>query len=306
MRKFPFLLSVLCLFLFAPSAAAQAPPKVLVFDREEIKPGKFNEHVRESNHFVRVLAKAEETGQPAYHRVGMSPIAGNTNEAAYVWFFDSLDAWARSQQDIERWLSTPGPVQALFEQLSEPLRGREDLHASQRSMVGILHAPLSYNAGRDVTKTRFIAVTTFRVKPGHIGDFNRVAQMYIGAQRKMKSDNHWAMYEVVGGGRDNVYLAVTPMESLAEMDKMVTSGGEFVKAMGEDLDDFEDLISKSMDSSDTTIYAINPHMSFVPKRFHEADRAFWGRPLPPDDAASASAAAAPRMQRAGGRRRAQR
>lgn len=304
MRKTPFLLSVICLFLFAPAAAAQAPPKVLVFDREEIKPGKFRDHVRESNHFARVLAKAEETGQPAYHRVGMSPIAGNTNEAAYVWFFDSLDAWARSQQDIERWLSTPGPVQTYFEQLTGPLRGREDLHTSQRSTVGVLHAPLSYNAGRDVTKARYITVTTFRVKPGHVGDFMRVAQTYIGAMRKMKSDHHWAMYEVVGGGRDSVYLAVTPMESLAEMDKLVTSGGEFVKAMGEDLDDFEELIAKTIDPSETTIYAINPHMSFVPKRFHEADRAFWGRPLPPDDAPAATTAS--RAHGTAGRRRAQR
>lgn len=307
MRRTPFLLSALCLFLFAATASAQAPPKVLVFDREEIKPGKFGEHTRESNNFVRTLAKAEEAGQPVPHRVGMTPLAGDTNEVAYLWFFDSLDAWARAQQDVERVLTTPGPVKTFYEDLSAPSRGREDFHASQHSMVGVLHTQLSYNAGRDVSRTRYLAVTGFRVKPGHTGDFMRVAAMYIGAMRKMKSDDHWAMYEVVGGSRDGLFLAVSPMESLAEMDKIVTSGEEFVKAMGDDLDDFEELVAKSMEPSDTTIYAVVPEMSHVPKRVLEADRAFWGRALPDDVApASAMTPTAPRTQKSGMRRRTQR
>lgn len=271
--------AILVLLLSAASVAAQ-PPKVIAVDREELKPGKFEDHVRESNNFVRMLAKARDMNQPGYYRIGMTPIAGNLNEVTYLWFFDSLDEWARSQRDIQRWTTTPGPVKAYFDDLSAPMRGMEDMHTMQRSMIGVYRPDLSYNPRGNIGKARYLSVTTMRVKPGHIGDFMKAAQMYIGAMRKMKNDDHWAMYQIVGGGRDDVYMILSSMETLAEMDAMLARGGEFVRTMGDDMDDFEELVAKSLDPTDTVIYAFNPHMSHPPQEIMETDRAFWNWNMP--------------------------
>jgi quinol monooxygenase YgiN len=185
--------------------------------------------------------------------------------------------------------TTPGPVKTLFDDLSAQMQMTEDLHTSQRTMVAVLRPDLSYNPRQNVGKARYVAITTLRVKPGHMSDFMKVAQLYIGALRKMKGDDHWALYQVVGGGRDDVFMSVSSMESLAEMDAMIARGGDFARAMGDDMDDFEQAVARSLDPIDTMIYAINPQMSHVPAEIMDADRAFWSAPLPAPTPAPARA-----------------
>ncbi|MCA1632601.1 MAG: hypothetical protein LC802_02510 [Acidobacteria bacterium] len=283
MKKPCLLLSAICFLLtVAPAARAQTsgPSKVILIEREELKPGKFEEHLRESNNFARMLAHARTVNEPSYVRVGMSPIAGNANEVLYLYTFDSFAQWAQSQRDIERWMTKPGPMRTFFERVTGPPQQGEDLHTSVRSMVASFNPMLSHNPRASLAKARYLSVSTFRVKPGHYGDFIRATQMYKGALGKMKGDHHFAVYEVMGGGRDGMFLILSSMESLAEMDQQMAAGDEFPKAMGEKLDDFERLVSATLDPSDTVIYAINGRMSNPPEEFIKADPTFWSQEMP--------------------------
>lgn len=282
MKRTFLLLSAVCLlFTFVASAAAQTagPPRVFLFEREELRPGKFEEHLKESNTFARTLAYAKKAGQASYVRLGMFPVAGNYNEVMYAYPFDSLEQWAQSQRDIERWMTTPGPVKAYFDGLTGPPRAGEDLHTSNRSMVAVYNPALSYNP-RTSPKTRYIAISTFRVKPGHYGDWMRLVGMYTDAVKKMKGDHHWAAYESVGGAPDGTFLILSSMESLAEMDADMAGSAEFPKAMGEKLDDFEKLTAATVESITTSIYQLDPKMTNPPEAFVAADPKFWSQEMP--------------------------
>jgi hypothetical protein len=288
-------LAVLCVALAAaPSAFAQVPPPppVLLVEREVIKPGRFVDHTRESHNFARLLAHAKSVNEPAYTRLGMSPIAGNPNEVLYVYPFASFAQWAQSQQDIERWTSRPGPMRAFFDGVTGPVApAREDLHVSQQSMIAAYQPSLSLNPNRNLAKARYMSLTTIRVKPGHYGDFLKVVGMYTDALKRMKGDPHFAVYEVTSGGPEATFLIFSPMESAAEMDAQAANAGEFPRAMGDKLDDFEALAARSIESMVNTTYALSPQMSNVPASFHSSDAAFWSQGLPdPPPAATADRA----------------
>ena len=282
MKRTFLLLSAVCLlFTLAVSAAAQAggPPKVFLFEREELKPGKAGEHLKESNNFARTLAYAKKAGQPSYVRLGMFPIAGNYNEVFYAFPFESLEQWAQYNRDIERWMTTPGPVKAYFDGLTGPPRQTEDLHTSNRSTVAVFHPELSYNPHTS-PKARYVSFSTFRVKIGHYGDWMKLTAMYIEAVKKMKGDHHWAVYEAVGGAPDGTFFILTSLESLAELDAMMANSAEFPKAMGEKLDDFEKLSAATIESITTNIYQIDPKMTNPPESFLAADPKFWSQEMP--------------------------
>jgi hypothetical protein len=283
MKRTFLLLSAVCLLVsLAAAAAAQTagPPKVFLFEREEIRPGKFDEHLRESNNFARTLAYAKKAGQTSYVRLGMSPMAGNYNEVFYAYPFNSLEQWAQAERDMERWMTTPGPVKAFYDAASGPPRQGEDLHASERSMVAVYNPTLSYNPRLSLAKARYVSVSTFRIRVGHFGDFMRATAMYVEAAKKLKGERHWAAYEVVGGANDNTIMMLSSMEALSELDSQLADDPEFVKALGEKMDDFQKLASAAVESITTTIYEINPKMSNPPDEFVAADPQFWSQDLP--------------------------
>jgi len=302
MKRLILLLCAAWLLLpaLSPRALAQttAPPRVVLFEREEIKPGRLVEHEREANNFARMLAHARTAGEPSYTRFGLTPVAGNANEVMYLYRFDSLEQWAQSQNDIERWMSRPGPMRAFYERLAGPPRpDAEDPHTSVRRMVGVYQPSMSYNPRPNLTKARYISMTTIRVKPGHYGDWMRLISMYVDAMKRMKGDPHFAAFEIVGGAPDGTFVFLTSMDSMAEMDRMTANAGEFPRAMGEKLDDFEKLVAASFESMTTNIYAINPRISNPPAEFVAADPAFWSHDMPtPAPAAPANRPAAARRR----------
>lgn len=292
MKRISLTLSAVCLLVSLASAAAAqtaGPPKVFLFEREEIRPGKFEEHMRDSNNFARTLAYARKAGQPSYVRLGMYPVAGNYNEVFFAYPFESFEQLAQAERDIERWMTTPGPVKAFYDGLMGPPRQGEDLHASERSMVAVYNPSLSYNPRQSLANARYVSLSTFRVKVGHYGDFMKLTNMYVEAVKRMKGERHWAAYETVGGAPDGTIIMLTSMESLAELDAETASAGEFPKAMGDKLDDFDKLAAATIESITTTIYQFDPRLTNPPESFIAADPKFWSQEMP---------AAAPAMKTA--------
>lgn len=299
MRKssmFPFLFCFVLALSVQAVAQVSGPPKVLLIEREEIKTGMFEAHERESNNFARLLSHAKTANEPVYTRFGMYPIAGNPNEVLYLYPFDSFAQWAQSQRDIERWMTRPGPMRTYFERMSNAPQAATggdaaDMHVSQSSMVGFYRPDLSHNPRKDISKARYMNVSKLHVKPGQMSSFMKAVAMYKEALSRAQGDNHFAVYEIVSGAPDGLFLAISTMESLAEMDKMMMQQGEFVKAMGDKMDEFEGLIGKSFGSAWSGTYAINPRMSNPPAEFVAADPQFWSQEMPPPPAAARTAPA---------------
>ena len=267
------------LFVTTFQVAAQtppSPPNVLLIVREEIKPGMIAAHAREANNVVRIYSKAKSP----YNRLAMVPVAGNENEVTYLWPFDSFAELEKSGKDLETIATVTH--KADFEKVRPE---GDDYHSSQRDSIAVFRNDLSYRAGADMPRMRFMRVQTVRVKPGHTRDFEEARRMVKAAHEKAKIDEHMAVYQVVGGAQSGTYLIFIPWDSLSRAETL-PHGKAYQEAMGDDRrDKLEKIESDSIVFSATEIYAFAPQLSFAP-RFAAADPGFWTlRPMAPESTA---------------------
>ena len=275
MKKHFLLFSAVCLFFsglyqVAAQTTETPPPNVLLIVREEIKLGKGLDHERESNRYTQILRKAKSP----YGRIGMTPIAGNENEVIYVWGFDSFADLEKWRQMEERW--STGEFKADYDKIAQ---GTEDLHTSQRDMVAVYRPDLSYNPSVNIAEMRYFRIGTLRVRPGQTSNFLAAANAYLTALKNAKVDDHIAVYQVISGSADGIYLLFTPMKSLAEMDTYPARYKPFREALGpEGLKNLDKMFSEVFNPGESSIYVFNPRMSYVSDQFASRDTAspgFW-------------------------------
>jgi hypothetical protein len=274
MTKYLMVAISFCLILTGFSRAeaqeVPGPPSVIFIVREEIKPGKDAAHIEESHRFTQVLRKIKAP----YGRIGMTAIAGNEHEVLYMWPFDSFASWEKMGQDMEKWGS--GQFKADFDAIAP---GPEDLHVSQRDMVGVFRPDLSYQANLNIAEMRYMMIETLRVRPGEMGNFTNGANLYIDGLKKGKVDSHFAIFQLVAGGPQDIFLVFQPMKSLAEMDKFQERFKAFRDAMGpEGLKSLDKIAGEVFNPGETMVYAFNPRMSYVQDDFAARDKsstAFW-------------------------------
>ncbi len=269
MKKYMFLLSATCLLLLTSfHAAAQTigPPKVLLIVREEIKPGMMPDHSREANNVVRIYAKAKSP----WHRLAMTPVAGNENEVMYFWGFDSFADMERSNKDLDNMANVT--FKKDFDNIRPP---GEDYHSSQRDAIAVFRPDLSYNAGVDIAKMRYMRIQTVRVKPGHGRDFEEGRRILNAAHVKAKIDEHMAVYQIMGGAQTGTYLVIIPWASLDGM-ATIPHGKDYWDAMGDDnRNKMEKVESESIVFTATDVYAFAPQLSYASERIVASDPAFW-------------------------------
>jgi hypothetical protein len=268
--KKTFFLAVFVFCMCGVQAGAQTPgpPPVLQIVREDIKPGMMEPHSREANGTVRIWAKAKSS----HHRLAMVPVAGNENEVTYLWPFDSMDAFGKAQQDLDKIGET---YKADFDRTRH--KG-EDYHSAQRDMLARLRPDLSYNGAADMAHSRFMRVETIRVRPGHVNEFEEARRIMTAAHVKAKVDENMAVYQVMGGAQTGTYIVLIPWKSLAEADGVQPQphGKAYQDALGESGNKkMANLSSDSIVFNDVSIYAFNPQLSYVFKEWVDADPAYW-------------------------------
>jgi len=269
-KTFFFAASMFC--LCGLQAAAQTgppgPPPLLQIVREDIKTGMMEAHSTEANATVRIWAKAKSP----HHRLAMVPLAGNENEVTYFWGFDSMAAFGKAQQDLDKIGET---YKADFDRTRHI---GEDYHSAQRDMVARLRPDLSYNAGADIGRSRFMRIETIRVRPGHASEFEEARKIINAAHEKAKVDEHMAVYQVIGGAQAGTYIVLIPWKSLAEADgpSPQPHGKAYQDALGENgTKKVASLSSDSIVFNDVSIYAFSPQLSYVFKEWVDADPAYW-------------------------------
>jgi hypothetical protein len=287
MKKYFFLaVCMICLCGVQVAAQSPGPPPVLQIVREDIKTGMMEPHSREANATVRIWAKAKSP----HHRLALVPVAGNENEVTYLWPFDSMAAFGKAQQDIDKIAET---YKADFDRTRH---SGEDYHSAQRDMLARLRPDLSYNGPVDITHSRFMRVETIRVRPGHVSEFEEGRKIMKAAHEKAKVDENMAVYQVMGGSQAGTYIVLIPWKSLAEADGVQPPphGKAYQDALGESgTKKMASLSSDSIVFNDVNIYAFSPELSYVVREWVDADPAYWTlKPIAPAPAKKKAAAKA--------------
>jgi hypothetical protein len=267
------LLLVLAVVLFSAInvfAQDRTPPKVLLLVREEIKPGMMGAHSRHSADFASIFNQV----QAPNHRIAMVPVAGNENEVLYLNAGESFSELEGITKATDKKLSSlNGAMKVKMDALDKEAPA---MHAAMRDLLLVYRPELSFNPGVNIPQMRYFSVTTTRVRPGYDAVYQEYIQKLLNAARtKAKVDNlHVALYQVVSGAPGGTYMSFRPMRTLAEMDDPIAV--RVRAAMSDDQrKDVDKAVRESIMSTENSIYAFAPGMSYVDQRFAAVDPDFW-------------------------------
>jgi hypothetical protein len=257
---------LLCAASFTLSAQQPGPPKVLRIYREDIKEGKGSAHEKVEARWAQTMARLK---YPA-NSLALTSMSG-TNQA---WFLEGHDSFA-SIGDAEAFFNKPAyraEIDALDAQDAE-------LRASSRQWIAVFRNDLSYRIGpmlESIPKARYVNVLIFRVHQSRDQEFADLAKTAIAALGKSGSDQPVAVYQVVSGAPNGMYLLFEPSASLKTLDDAPARGEAMMTAMGDaGSKRFIKSVGETVASEEALLFAINPKMSYPPKEVAAGDPNFW-------------------------------
>ncbi len=268
--------------LAAQTSASQMPPPVLNVFREEIKAGRNAAHETLETGYVQAMAQAKWP----VNALGMTSVSG-TNEAWFLTGYESFAALEKDRQDTGKNLA----LQHRFDQLDQQ---DSEFRTGQRGMMAVYNKELSYHPERlmsGLPKSRYFNVLTVRMRIGHNIEFNQAIRMYLEAMEKANIEGGSAAYQVLSGAPNGTFLIFTAVKSLAEMDAGAARNQAIFAALGaENGPGLLKLFADSTLTTESTLFAFSPKMSYVSKEWAAADPDFWT----PKTRMAARPAAAPR------------
>jgi hypothetical protein len=237
----------------AQNAAPPPPPKVLVIQREYLKPGKAGDiHVKSESNFI----KASTDAKWPTHYIAMDSMSGPTR-ALYMFAYDSFDAYGKDQEAQAKNADFAAAIDAASLADGELLT-RYD------SSTFVYHPEMSLHAAVDVPHQRYWEFTMFRIKQGHDKEWMDLAKIYMDGFKNVP-DSHWAMYQsMYGENNGGEWVLINPMRSLGEVDKGMESGNAFEAALGEaGMKHAAELAAACIESVQSNLFAVNAKESYV-------------------------------------------
>jgi hypothetical protein len=264
----PLLLSLLVsapLALSAQESGVVATPKVLVIDREVLKPGRDGApHQKTEAAFLNAF-HSSKTPAPRYYAV--VSLSG-PSRALFLYAYPSFADIEASHKAIDK-------DTALSAALDRANVADGDLLTSYDSSTWLRSEDLSLNPGFRAG-THFLEISQFSIRPGHAKQWEELVKMVIDGYKKGIPDAHWGMYEEAYGSPGGSYLAITSMKSASEIDASFASGKQFEAAMGEDgMKKMFELEAACVESRQTNLFLLEPKMSYPPDAMVKADPDFW-------------------------------
>jgi len=240
------------------------PPKVLQIIREEVKVGKGPAHEKNEAGYPLALKKAK---WPT-HYLAMTSLTGRS-EAWFLTRYDSFEAFEKEEQAFEKNAALRGETDRLDEKDAEFVSG-------SRSLVALYREELSYQTGVNISQMRYFRIYTFRVRPGHEGDFADAVKIVRAAYEKAKVEVHWTVYQISSGMPGPTFLVFVPTKSLKEVDVLLAAAPKIQEAEGEEgQKKLQKLAAEGYLTTESNIYAFNPKMSYVSKEVAAGDPDFW-------------------------------
>ncbi len=245
------------------------PPKVLVIDREFLKPGKAGgAHEKTESNFVRASMAAKTKN----YYFGMDSLSG-PSRSLFFFPYPSFEAWEQQTLADRKNATLTAAIDHAFNVDGELL-------SSYEQSAFNLRPDLSYNVGTLVGK-RYMEISQFVVKPGHNAEAEELSKLYLDGYKKAGIVTNWATFELMYGHETgDVFLYITTMKSLAETDQEIKDTAKFMDALGANgKKRLAELSASCLESSQSNIFEINPKISYPPEEWIKAEPDFW-KPKP--------------------------
>lgn len=286
MKKVTPLSIGLCLLCLGSGIASaqenMPPPKVLVVQREFLKPGKAGSlHEKTESAFVRAMTAAK---WPT-HYFGMDSLSG-PSRALFFSGYPTFEAWEKDYLSQQK-------NATLTAALDRAGIADGDLLTAYESSTYVYRDDMSLRSTVDIAHMRYFEISSFVVRPGHEKDWEALVKMYTDGYGKAVPSAHWATFERAygvntSGPNGNVFIVVNPMKSLAEVDSGFGDSKKFMDAMSDsDKRKLSELTAACIESSMTNLFVFNPKESYPDPSWIAADP-FW-KPKPAAPAAAAPA-----------------
>lgn len=275
--KYPFIQRPVALPLFlgllfstplavsAQQDGMNGPPKVLVIQREYLKPGKAGmTHEKSESAFVRAMVAAK---WPTYY-FALDSLSG-PSRALFFTGYPSFAAWEK-----DTWATRKNAT--LSAALDRAANADGELLSEYDSNAFALREDLSLNIG-NLVGMRYMEISRFVVRPGHMRDFEELAKLYVSGHKSSVPDAHWVTFELMYGvDSGRVFLVISPLKSLAETDRSIGESEQFSDAMGESgMKKLSELTAASIVSAQTNLFEFNPKNSYPPPEWIKAEPDFW-------------------------------
>ncbi len=249
------------------AAKAMPPPKVLVIDIEWLKPGKGGSaHQKTENAFIQANQKAKVP----IHYLALEALSGPPR-SLFFFSYDSFAAMEKErQQEVSDTALTADIDRAYFED--------GELLTSTARNIFTLRDDLMADPGVAIATMRYMQITRITLRPGHQADWEEYLKMFRSNLDKTQPGRHIALYQSAFGWENGgIWLLITPMKSLSEVDEANANNAKFIQNMGDtNMKRYRELAGLAIESSQRNLYAFNPDMSYVRDEWVAADP-FWKR-----------------------------
>jgi len=270
MNKFsPFLLGLSLVAASGSLAAAQdqtppavSAPKYMQVIVEYTKPGKGGmAHDKTESAFVQAAAKANFP----IHYIAFNAMSGKPR-ALFISHFDSFEAMQTASKVFETNAEE-------FDRINE---ADGELLESINQLFFKYVPEMSFHPHGPNPHARYLEARIVHVRPGHGKEFEDLVKVWIAANDKAGSSNHWGAYRIEYGEQIGSYVFLTTDESMADIDKSEAEAPKFMTALSEaDRRDARELRAEAIDTDRFELYAVNPVQSYPPEEFVKADPDFW-------------------------------
>jgi hypothetical protein len=248
------------------AGAGIPPPKVLVIQREVLKPGRAGAtHLKTESAFVQAMTAAK---WPTHYFAAES--LSGLSRALFFIGYPSFAAWEKDNQDTAK----NATLSAAFDHAS--LMDGEQL-SEYSSGAFLFNEESSLGANVDIAHMRYFEISQFRIRPGHEKDWDDLVKLYKSTYAKAVPTAKWAVFDsMYGVDNGGLHLVFIPMRSLAEVDQSLLDGKKFEGALGETgLKKLSELSAACIESSQTNLFQFNPKMSYPAEEWIKADPDFW-------------------------------
>jgi hypothetical protein len=252
----------------APVLLAQSgpmpPPSLMLFVREEVKPGHGSAHAATESAWTKAMVKAKATD----HYLGMTALTGSS-EALFIMGYTTYADWEAKQNELD---SNP----AAKKEIDKIAREDGEHLTSTRTWLGTWRKDLSFGAPVEIGKMRYMRTRTFRIKQGQNKAFEEGVKMALAAYEKSKYPASFAFYEIAAGTGSPTFVVLRPMKSLGEMDVMDAADKAFREALGDEgQKTMQKIFADTVNNVENQLYAFSPKLSFPGPSTIASDPGFW-------------------------------
>ena len=252
----------------AAHAQQQGPPPsgpapILVTVREMPKPGEEATHAKLEAEY----ATAMDADKAKQYYLGMGEISGS-EQTMFLSGYASLEEM-QAVHDYDDAL-IGDKLDSLEAEHNATLLG-------SKTAIWRLRPDLSNPEPESLGTMRFMDLIQIHVKLGHDTEFSDVIRKTGEIWIQTDPSFHFTIYqEIFGNSKDDTFLIVFPVKSLADLDKHQSLAAEYMKNMGADTHKkILGIESADYNSIESNLYVFSPSMSRLPDTWTKNDMDFW-------------------------------